>query len=136
MTIRRYSELIQRASFEDRFHYLELHGAVAGETFGSSRYLNQNFYRSREWKDIRDYVIMRDNGCDLGVQDRPIFGKPFVHHMNPMTESLIIHGDESILDPEFLITVSFDTHNAIHYGNISLLPGEPVERKPGDTQLW
>ena len=136
MMTKSYSELIRRSTFQDRFEYLKLQGIVAGETFGGSRYLNQQFYRSAEWKKVRDYVILRDNGCDLGIEDRPIFGKPFVHHMNPVTKDTLIHDEDSILDPEFLITVSFNTHNAIHYGDISLLPGEPIVRTPGDTKLW
>lgn len=134
--IRRYSELLKFSTFEERFHFLELNGIVAEETFGSSRYLNQNFYRSSEWKSVRDYVILRDNGCDLGIEDHPIPGKPFVHHMNPISKNEIIHDSEIILDPEYLITVSFTTHNAIHYGDISLIPGSPIIRKPNDTKLW
>ena len=98
--------------------------------------MNQAFYRSAEWKQIRDYVILRDNGCDLGIEDRPIFGKPLVHHINPITKDSIIHDSDFILDPENLITVSFQTHNAIHYGDISLIPGEPIIRQANDTKLW
>lgn len=136
MMIRSYSELIRRQTFKDRFDYLQLNGQVAGATFGGSRYLNQAFYRSAEWKQIRDYVILRDNGCDLGIEDRPIFGKPLVHHINPITKDSIIHDSDFILDPENLITVSFQTHNAIHYGDISLIPGEPIIRQANDTKLW
>jgi hypothetical protein len=134
--IRTYSELIQFDSFIDRFRYLSLHGVVGAATFGSERWLNQDFYRSREWKQVRSHVIVRDNGCDLGVEDLDIFDNHAIHHMNPMTSDHIRHGDPSILDPEFLITTSHTTHNAIHYGDESQLPRSFIERFPGDTKLW
>lgn len=131
-----YTQLIQRSSFEDRYSYLRLESCVGSETFGADRYLNQKFYKSSEWERIRDYVIVRDNGCDLAIPDRPIFGKIIIHHMNPMKVDDIIAHSEAILDPEYLICVSHATHNAIHYGDSSLLIAEPVIRRPGDTCLW
>lgn len=134
--IRRYSELIKLPYFEDRFEYLKLPGSVGIETFGFDRYLNQHFYRSQEWRNIRREVIIRDDGFDLGSDDRPIRGRVLVHHMNPITEQDILDRDPDILNPEFLITVSHDTHNAIHYGTELRPPPIVVERKPGDTRLW
>lgn len=134
--IRRYSELSRFGSFENRFDYLVIGGSVGHSTFGFDRYINQAFYTSREWKDVRREVILRDNGCDLGVRGYEINGALLVHHMNPMESTDIIHGEEWILDPEFLITTTQLTHNAIHYGNRSQLRVPLVERKPGDTKLW
>lgn len=136
MTIRRYSELSQMEFFEDRFEYLVLNGAVGESTFGFDRYLNQHFYSSTEWRRVRREVIVRDDGCDLGVADYPIRSRPMVHHMNPMRVEDIERGGDDLFNPDFLITVSHNTHNAIHYGDRSLLPRLPVERKPGDTLLW
>lgn len=136
MKIRTYSELIKRSSFLERFRYLSLRGQVGESTFGFDRYMNQQFYRSREWRDIRHHVIVRDNGCDLGVEGYEIHNRPTIHHMNPMTQQDLIHGNRNILDPEFLITTTHDTHNAIHYGDEGLLPRILVERRPGDTTLW
>lgn len=133
---RSYAELRRIESFEDRFEYLRLGGSVAHETFGFDRYINQDFYTSAEWRNVRRHVILRDNGCDLGVRGHEINGALLVHHMNPMTSDDIIHQEEWIWDPEFLITTTKDTHNAIHYGNRSLLPKPFVERRPGDTRLW
>lgn len=133
---RRYSEMLRYASFRDRYNYLRLDSTVGAQTFGSDRYLNQKFYKSAEWLRVRDSVIVRDDGCDLGVKDRPIYGKILIHHMNPITERDILQHSDLLLNPEFLVCVSFDTHNAIHYGDASLLVGEPVERQPGDTCLW
>jgi len=135
-TIRRYQELKQIRSFEERFRYLNLRGVVGESTFGFDRWINQQFYRSREWKHIRDHVIVRDNGCDLGFPGHEIYGKIFVHHMNPMTVEDLTEGEESVIDPDVLITVSHKTHNAIHYGDENLLPKPIVERRPGDTKLW
>lgn len=135
-TIRRYQELKKLRSFEERFRYLNLRGVVGESTFGFDRWINQQFYRSREWKHIRDQVIVRDNGCDLGFPGHEIYGKIFVHHMNPMTVSDLTDGEESVIDPDVLITVSHKTHNAIHYGDENLLPKPIVERRPGDTKLW
>lgn len=132
-----YSELISNQTFEDRFNYLRLNGQVGRETFGFDRIYNQMFYRSREWKDIRNYVITRDLGCDLGIKDREIQGRIMVHHMNPISLEDIQHSSDYLLNPEFLITVSPKTHDAIHYSDESiLLPSMVIERKPGDTKLW
>lgn len=134
--IRTYSDLRKLNTLEDRYKYLALRGQVGETTFGFDRYMNQQFYASREWKRIRDHVILRDNGCDLGIEDHEIHKGLYIHHMNPMTVSDIRDGNVSILDPEFLITVRLMTHNAIHYGDERLLPRPPVERRPGDTKLW
>lgn len=134
--IRTYSELRRIDSFDERFRYLQLRGQVGEATFGFDRWINQEFYRSREWRRVRDHVIVRDNGCDMGVEDWEIHDGIYIHHMNPMTVADITSGDPSILDPEFLISVTHRTHNAIHYGDESLLPRPLVERKPGDTKLW
>lgn len=134
--IRTYSELARFDSIDDRFEYLSLQGRVAEQTFGHERWMNQQFYASRQWKHIRQFVIARDEGCDLGVAGFEIFDQPTIHHMNPMSPDDIIHGNGDILDPEFLITVSPKTHNAIHYGDRRQLPRPPVERRPGDTKLW
>lgn len=136
MRIRTYSELLQYNNFEDRFEYLRLGGVVGRATFGFDRYINQRFYTSRQWRSIRDVVITRDSGFDLGVEGFEIFDRVIIHHMNPMTVDDIESGSEYILDPEFLISTSHRTHNAIHYGDASLLPRPLVERKPGDTRLW
>ena len=134
--IRTYSELSRFTSFKDRFSYLSLGGTVGIETFGFDRYLNQRFYTSWEWKRIRDYVISRDLGCDLGVDGYEIHDKILVHHMNPISESDITHGNEDILNPEFLITTTHRTHNAIHYGDERLINITGDDRYPGDTKLW
>lgn len=134
--IRRYSALRRHTTFEDRFKYLRLQGSVGRSSFGFDRHINQKFYRSREWKDVRDFVIARDNGCDLGVEGYEIHAELLVHHMNPMDPSDIVHGNPNILDPEFLITTTHMTHNAIHYGDDNHIPKQLVERHPGDTALW
>ena len=134
--IRTYSELSRFRSFKDRFRYLSLGGAVGIETFGFDRYLNQRFYTSWEWKRIRDYVISRDLGCDLGVDGYEIHDKILVHHMNPISESDITHGNEDILNPEFLITTTHRTHNAINYGDERLINITGDDRYPGDSKLW
>ena len=136
MMTKTYSELRRINSFEDRFEYLKLDGSVGVETFGSARHVNQSFYLSTDWRYIRRQVILRDNGCDLGVSGYEIHHNLLVHHMNPMTSDDIIHGEEWILDPEFLITTTKNTHNAIHYGDRSLLTVPFVERHIGDTRLW
>lgn len=135
--MRTYSELATLDSYEDRFAYLRLNGSVAIETFGHERWLNQKFYRSREWQRTRTQVIARDLGCDLGVQGYEIVKMIQVHHMNPMRPKDIHHFDPDILNPEYLISVSHDTHNAIHYGD-QTAPRQPavIERYPGDTTLW
>lgn len=131
-----YTELVSIPTFEERFRYLELEGLVGRETFGFDRYLNQKFYRSEEWKLVRKEVIVRDNGCDLGIEDRPIFGKIFIHHINPISIDDINRKESWILDPEFLISTCKKTHDAIHYSDESILFVEPIERKPNDTCLW
>lgn len=136
MMSRTYSELIRNHAFIDRFRYLQLRGGVGDATFGFDRYLNQRFYRSHEWLRIRNKVIVRDQGFDLGAEDRPIPGRILVHHMNPLTPQELESDPSQFLDPEFLICVSHNTHNAIHYSDESLLIGDPVDRKPGDTALW
>lgn len=134
--IKTYSELLRYHTLEERFHYLALRGNVGHSTFGFDRYMNQQFYRSREWRQLREKVIVRDNGCDLAVEGYEIHRKIIIHHMNPMTVEDITHGVSSILDPEFLITTTIKTHNAIHFGDERLLPQPLVERRPGDTKLW
>lgn len=136
MKIRTYSDLIKSSTFEDRFRYLALRGDVGNSTFGFDRYMNQMFYASREWKQIRQHVIARDMGCDLGVEGYEIHDRIYIHHMNPMTPDDIFEGSKSIVDPEFLITTTHRTHNAIHYGDEKLLPRPLIERKRGDTKLW
>lgn len=136
MMIRSYRELRSIETFEERFRYLSLRGRVGEETFGFDRYINQAFYRSREWRQVRHSVISRDIGCDLGIPGYEIFDRIIIHHMNPMDVDNIVHGDDDILDPEYLISVTHKTHNAIHYGDESLLTKRFVERHRGDTQLW
>jgi len=134
--VRTYSEMSQYSSFESRFNYLKIGGHVGHSTFGHQRHLNQVFYLSREWKDVRNEVILRDMGRDLGILGREIHRGILVHHMNPVSPEEILHRDPSILDPEFLVTVSDRTHNAIHYGDISLLDRGYKPRTPNDTILW
>lgn len=134
--IRTFTELSRLPTLEARFRYLALRGSVGESTFGSERWVNQQFYRSRQWKQIRNHVIVRDNGCDLGVEGYDIHDKIIIHHMNPMVAADIVHGDSAILDPEFLICVTHNTHNAIHYGDEGLLPRPLAVREPGDTKLW
>ena len=134
--IRTYSELVKYDSFEERFEYLKLNGVVSEETFGFDRYLNQIFYNSPEWKRIRNEVIIRDNGCDLGMYEYEIFGNIIIHHMNPIRVEDIENRNPDILNPEFLISCSFQTHNAIHYGDIDLLPRGIIVRHPNDTCPW
>lgn len=136
MNRRYYSDIRRLETFEDRFDYLSLGGTIGYATFGFDRYLNQKFYSSREWKDTRDLVIRRDEGCDLGILGYEVHSRILIHHINPLLPSDITHGHGWILDPEFLITTCHDTHNAIHYGDKGLLKREFVERQPGDTTLW
>jgi hypothetical protein len=133
---RSYSELCQFQTFEDRYRYLALHGEVGRSTFGFDRYVNQQFYVSTQWRHIRHEIIVRDEGCDLGVKGYEIHDRIYIHHINPMTMSAIENDDPMILDPDNLISVTHRTHNAIHYGDERLLPRPLVERKPGDTRLW
>lgn len=135
-TIRTYSELIIFPTLEERFRYLALRGGVCDTTFGYDRWINQGFYASRDWKLVRRDVIARDLGCDLAVEGYEIHGRIIVHHMNPMERDDIVDGNQNIIDPEFLITTTHETHNAIHYGDERLLPRPLIERKPGDTKLW
>lgn len=136
-TIKNYKELSRLTTFAERFNYLKLHGAVGKETFGFDRIFNQMFYsRSAEWRRVRDQVIIRDNGCDLGMEGHDIYGKIIVHHMNPISLKDIQDVTDFLLNPDYLICVSHETHNAIHYGNESLLPKEPVQRFRNDTCPW
>lgn len=134
--IKSYSELITIPTFEERFEYLKLDGQVGIETFGFNRYLNQAFYKSDEWLSIRDYVITRDNGCDLGVTGYEIYGRILIHHINPITKEDIIHRSKFLLDPDNLITTIKRTHDAIHYGDSNLLIKAPIERRKNDTCPW
>lgn len=136
MSIKRYSELILLPTFEERYKYLQLNGVIGDETFGFDRYINQMFYRSQEWRQVRDYVIVRDNGCDLGIEDHEIRGKILIHHMNPIGIKDIQQVNKFLLDPEYLITTMLSTHNAIHYGDESLLVKDPIERSKNDTCPW
>ena len=136
MIIRTYSELIALPTFEERYRYLRLGGRVGEETFGFDRYLNQTFYRSDEWKALRDEIIVRDNGCDLGVDGREIYGRILIHHMNPITIDDIVKRSRYLLDPEYLITTVKNTHDASHYGDESLLVTIPRERTRNDTCPW
>lgn len=134
--LRTYKELQQLQTFDERFAYLQLHGYIGKETFGYDRYLNQQFYRSKEWKDVRRIVILRDHGCDLGIMDRTITGRIYIHHMNPITREDLINGSDLVLNPNYLICVSSMTHEAIHYGDKDLLISDYVERSPYDTCPW
>ena len=136
MKIRTYSKLITLPTFEERYKYLQLNGSIGEETFGFDRYFNQMFYHSKRWKKIKDKIIVRDAGCDLGMIGYEIWGKIYIHHMNPVTLKDIEDQSEFLLDPEYLICTTLNTHNAIHYGDISLLPQTPIERKPNDTCPW
>ena len=135
-TIKTYSELKRFNTFEDRFAYLKLGGSVGHSTFGFDRHVNQTFYKSRLWKDARNQVIIRDNGCDLGIIGREIHVDLLIHHMNPMTIDDILHAEEWIIDPEFLITTTQETHNAIHYSTDLQVPKVVTARQAGDTKLW
>lgn len=136
MKIRTYSELITFKTFEERFNYLALYGKVGDSTFGADRYLNQNFYRSREWRQARNIVIIRDGGCDLSMDGYDIYDRIYVHHMNPITMEDLDYNFESLIDPELLICTSFNTHQAISFGNRNNLLFLPKERRRGDTTLW
>lgn len=134
--IRTYSELAELSSFEERYEYLALRGQVGCETFGFNRWVNQRFYTSTQWRRIRRDVIARDEGCDLGIPGRDIHSRLIVHHLNPLTEEDIMYGTNNALSPEYMICTTHDTHNAIHYGDATLLAKDYVARQPGDTQLW
>lgn len=136
MSIRTYSELILLPTFEERFKYLQLNGRVGDDTFGFDRYINQNFYRSEEWKRIRDQIIIRDNGCDLAFEGYEIYGRILIHHMNPITISDIKFSTEYLMNPEYLICVTHNTHNAIHYGDEKQIITGPIVRTKNDTCPW
>lgn len=136
MRTRRYAELRRLETFEERFEYLYLAGQVGEATFAHDRWVNQRFYTSPQWRNVRDIVILRDNGCDLGIPGHEVRFGLLVHHMNPMTVEDIEHGRDWILDPEYLICTSKRTHNALHYGGADHLLPRRVERRPGDTKLW
>lgn len=136
MSIRTYSELSKLQTFEERFEYLKIGGSVGRETFGFDRYLNQVFYTSKRWRQTRDKVIIRDNACDLGIEGRDILGRIIIHHLNPLTLEDIVNETEYLLDPEFLVCTIHSTHNAIHYGDKSLLILDPIERSRNDTCPW
>jgi hypothetical protein len=134
--IRTYSELRRLDTFEDRYHYLRLNDVVGASTFGFDRWINQRFYQSQEWKWVRDQVVVRDNGCDLGISGYEIHSGLLVHHMNPLSVKDLELSSEWVIDPNYLITTSLQTHNAIHYGDESQLPRGPIVRQRGDTKLW
>lgn len=137
LPIRTYSELSKLKTFEERFNYLKLGSGVGRETFGFDRYLNQYFYKSYEWKHVRNEVIARDLGCDMGLEEFPIAGRVMIHHMNPITVDDLVARRSVVLDPEYLVCVSHDTHNAIHYGDDGILKNrEPAVRTPNDTCPW
>jgi hypothetical protein len=134
--VRTYSELCELKTFEERYEYLSLRSTVGHETFGFDRWINQRFYMSREWRNLRRDIIVRDKSCDLGVDGYEIHSRLIVHHMNPLEQGDIVHGTVHALDPEFLICTTHDTHNAIHFGDASLLAKPYTPRSPGDTKLW
>jgi hypothetical protein len=134
--IRRYSELVKLTTFKERFNYLKLSGKVGEETFGFDRYINQKFYTSYEWRKVRDIVIVRDNGCDLGIEGYELNKNILIHHLNPISKKDIVNQSDILLNPEYLICVSHNTHNAIHYGDDTLLPLPIIERTPNDTCPW
>ena len=136
MTSRSYSELVKLQTFSERYNYLRLVGHVGSTTFGFDRYLNQSFYTSRDWRQVRHAVIARDVGCDLGLEGYEIFDRVYVHHMNPLTKKQVLAADENMFDLEYLISCTLNTHNAIHYGDPNSLVRLPPERRPGDTTLW
>lgn len=134
--MRNYRELTRLKTFDERFEYLKLSGLVGESTFGFERYMNQALYNSSKWRRLRNQIIIRDNGCDLGVEDHEIQGTIIVHHMNPISVDDLKDFSDDIFNPEYLICVSLITHNAIHYGDKNLLPSGPIERRPGDTCPW
>lgn len=134
--IKTHTEMISLQTFKERFEYLKIYGTVGNDTFGFDRYINQKFYKSLEWRRIRDSIIIRDNGCDLGCEDRPITGRIIIHHMNPISVDDLTLSTDILFDAEYLVCTSLDTHNAIHYGDISLVNKEPIIRLPNDTIPW
>lgn len=136
MSIRTYSELITIPTFEERFEYLQLKGSVGKDTFGYDRYLNQVLYRSPEWKRLRNQIIIRDDGCDLACDGYDVYGKVLVHHLNPITVEDVLARSRKVFDPDNLVCVSHNTHNAIHYGDVDLLVTGPITRTKNDTCPW
>ena len=136
MSIRTYSELITIPTFEERFEYLQLKGSVGKDTFGYDRYLNQVLYRSPEWKRLRNKIIIRDNGCDLACDGYDVYGKVLIHHLNPITVEDVLTRSRKVFDPDNLVCVSHNTHNAIHYGDVDLLVTGPIIRTKNDTCPW
>lgn len=136
MMSRTYSELVALPTFKDRYDYLKLDGTIGDQTFGSKRYLNQKFYHSAEWKKFKQAMIIRDNGCDLGVPDYQINGRIYLHHLNPLTIEEILEHPEVAMDPNNVICTTFETHNAIHYGELDITNYEPVTRTKNDTCPW
>ena len=136
MSIRTYSELILLPTFEERFRYLQLNGRVGDDTFGFDRYINQKFYRSADWKRIRDQIIIRDNGCDLALEGYEIYGRILIHHMNPITVKDVELSTEYLMNPEYLVCVTHNTHNAIHYGDEKQIITGPIVRTKNDTCPW
>lgn len=134
--IRTYSDLLKLKTFKDRFEYLNLSGNVGNSTFGYDRYLNQRLYKSSSWQKVRDKVIIRDDGLDLACAEKPIFGRIVIHHMNPIKKEDILYRPDYVFNPEYLISVSEQTHKAIHYGDFSLISSTLIERKPNDTIPW
>lgn len=136
MLVKSYRNLILLPSFDDRYDYLKLQGVVGESTFGFDRYMNQHFYTSREWRQFRNKIIARDDGCDMGLEDYPIAGRVIIHHINPLTVEDFENLTDALFDPDNVICVSENTHQAIHYGDISLLPAPPIVRAPNDTCPW
>lgn len=136
MSIRTYSELITIPTFEERFEYLQLKGTVGKDTFGYDRYLNQVLYRSPEWKRLRNQIIIRDGGCDLACDGYDIYDKVLIHHLNPITVEDVLDRSRKVFDPDNLVCVSHNTHNAIHYGDVDLLVTGPITRTKNDTCPW
>lgn len=136
MLVKSYRNLILLPSFDDRYEYLKLQGVVGESTFGFDRYMNQHFYTSREWRQFRNKIITRDDGCDMGLEDYPIAGRVIIHHINPLTVEDFENLTDALFDPDNVICVSENTHQAIHYGDISLLPAPPIVRAPNDTCPW
>ena len=134
--IRTYSDLITLPTFKERYEYLRLDGIVGEETFGFDRYINQIFYKSKEWLEVRDHVIIRDNGCDLGIEGHEIYNRILIHHMNPIRKEDILNRSDILLNPEYLITTTKRTHDAIHYGDKNILLDTPIERIKNDTCPW
>lgn len=136
MSNRTYSEMIKLPTFEERYRYLALHGSVGADTFGFDRYLNQKFYNTQEWRSFRNSIVLRDDGCDLGMPDKLIHGRIYIHHIVPITKDDVINRSPSLFDPNNVVCCSFETHNAIHYGYETSMPMKSVERTANDTCPW